>query len=118
MLNRITIYMIDLISSNVSIVSFAKPMCIGTSASTAAASPLGIMNDIIDTSEIGVSFGVNIRHKIRRPRYISPVKIIPTKSIFPFPNWIDIPKNIKKNVFTRNMTSENKVFSMLVNSVK
>ena len=31
---------------------------------------------------------------------------------------MDIPRKIKKKVFTRKMTSEKSVFSMLVNSVK
>ena len=31
---------------------------------------------------------------------------------------MDMPRKIKKKVFTRKITSENKVFSILVNSVK
>ena len=103
---------------NIVSISAGNPICIGTSAKTAAANPFGIMKDIIATSARGVFLFINNLHRNKRPIYMSPVSIIPIRRIFPFPNCIDMPKKIKKKVFTRKITSENKVFSMLVNSIK
>ena len=59
--------MIDLISVNVDRALIGSPMCIGTSAKTAAARPFGMMNDIIADSDIGVFFVIKNLHRINLP---------------------------------------------------
>ena len=66
-LNNITMYIMALMSVKVEIASTGKPMCIGTSAKTAAAKPFGMMNESIAASAMCVFLLTKNLHKINLP---------------------------------------------------